>query len=201
MKEVRKPGSEHVLIQKIVSASFAVIVWILLSTLPVYAQQLDDSGVSDMTGQTSFGSRLGPEQLPQQLGISMPQLQQMGEKGSEGGIGKADYEKLCASIAAKHMSPEEAESIGHSLGFQMMMSRIWPIAHGFRSARQTQSALPQNIRPGQQPLSDFRTFKSLGHQMWKRHSTPWIHPTKVLLRPISASSISSDTICSPQEHR
>ena len=152
MKEARKPSSKDVLKEKMVPASFAVIVWILLSTLPVNAQQLDDSGASGITGQASFGSSdLGPEQLSQQLGISLPQLQQMGEQGSEGGIGKADNEKLCASIAAKHMSPEEAESIGHSLGLPDDDVAHLADCARFSMGTSNQSALPQNIGPGGRP--------------------------------------------------
>jgi protein involved in polysaccharide export with SLBB domain len=104
---------------RIVSVSLAAIVWLFLTAIVAYAQQLGDSENSDLSGGSpAFASsdELGPEQLSQQLGISMPQLQQLGEQASEGGVGNAETEKLCATIAAKHLSPQEAESIGHTLG-------------------------------------------------------------------------------------
>ncbi|MGD0076433.1 MAG: SLBB domain-containing protein, partial [Candidatus Binataceae bacterium] len=44
------------------------------------------------------------------------QLQQLRDQVSAGGAGNSDMQRLCASVAAKRLSPDEAESIGHTLG-------------------------------------------------------------------------------------
>ncbi|MGO9266252.1 MAG: SLBB domain-containing protein [Candidatus Binataceae bacterium] len=85
-----------------------------LSVSQVLAQQLDNDenalGVSDSSGPG------GVHQLLDQLKISADQLQQMQEQSATGGQGKLQTQKLCASMAAKHFSPEEAQSVGRALG-------------------------------------------------------------------------------------
>ena len=67
------------------------------------------------------GGQLGADpdqsgQLLQQLGIPAQQLQQLRDQISGNGLGSFDMQRLCASVAAKHLSTDEAESIGQALG-------------------------------------------------------------------------------------
>jgi protein involved in polysaccharide export with SLBB domain len=153
MQDVRKSRSAVILEARIVSAFLAVMVWLVISVVPAYGQQWGgDSSESDMGGSGGFASsELGPEQLSQQLGISLPQLQQLGEQASEGGIGNAENEKLCATIAAKHLSPDEAESIGHTLGLPDD-----DVAHlvdcvRFSLGKSGQALSPEGLGPGNAP--------------------------------------------------
>ena len=91
-------------------------VW--LAVPRTWAQQL--GGVMD-SGITADGGPLGADsgdsrQMLQQLGIPTQQLQQLRDQVSGSGATSSDMQRLCASVAAKHLSPDETESIGHALG-------------------------------------------------------------------------------------
>jgi protein involved in polysaccharide export with SLBB domain len=89
----------------------------VLAGATAWAQQLDgiESGFTDNGGP--LGARSGdPGHLLQQLGIPAEQLQQLRDQASGNGSGSPDMQRLCASVAAKHLSPDETESISHAMG-------------------------------------------------------------------------------------
>jgi polysaccharide biosynthesis/export protein len=69
------------------------------------------SGLSTDSG--SLGGDVGD--MLQQLGVPGQQLQQLRDQTSGGGV-SPDLDRLCTSAAAKHLSPNEAGSIGRALG-------------------------------------------------------------------------------------
>lgn len=81
----------------------------------VWAQQLDNE-YSGLVGNDSGLGGGQAQQLLEQLNISPAQLQQLRDQSATGGQGKFESQKLCASMAAKHMSPQEVESVGRMLG-------------------------------------------------------------------------------------
>jgi polysaccharide export outer membrane protein len=88
---------------------------LVLSVSQARAQQLD-SDESPLGTTDSGPGDTQAQQLLEQLKISSGQLQQMQEQAATGGQGKAQIQKLCASMTAKHLSPEDAQSVGKALG-------------------------------------------------------------------------------------
>ena len=98
------------------AAIFLVAAITFFKVTPAHAQQWDSQSLDSGDLMDSATPGLEANQLLQQLGMSAPQLEQLREQASEGGVGNSENQQLCASIAAKHIPPEEAESIGHTLG-------------------------------------------------------------------------------------
>lgn len=90
------------------------MVGLFLIAAPLSAQQLGGAGLGLSAGTGSLGSESG--QLSQRLGISEEQLQQLRDQAAQGGVENSDLEQLCASIAAKHLSADQAGSMGRALG-------------------------------------------------------------------------------------
>jgi protein involved in polysaccharide export with SLBB domain len=99
---------------KISSSLLVALTVVCLAQVPLQAQQLGGTG-GLATGSGSL-SNSESEQLLQQLGIPAEQLQQLREQSAAGGVGSFQTQRLCASVAAKHLSPSEAQSIGGALG-------------------------------------------------------------------------------------
>jgi polysaccharide biosynthesis/export protein len=102
---------------KILAGLLVLLATACLAGATAWAQQL---GGMD-SGFTADGGPLGaesadPGQLLHQLGIPAQQLQQLRDQAPGNGAESSDMQRLCASVAAKHLSPNEAESIGHALG-------------------------------------------------------------------------------------
>jgi len=102
---------------KILTGLVVLLATVCWADSAAWTQQLGgtDSGI------TADGGPLGADsadqgQLLQQLGVPAQQLQQLREQVSGNGAGSPDMQSLCARVAAKHLSQEEAESIGHALG-------------------------------------------------------------------------------------
>lgn len=98
------------------------VVWSLLVLLayapaltPAFAEQFGSTGEG-----LSNGGGLVPEtqseQLLQQLGIPEQQLWHLREQSASGAMGNFENQRLCASMAAKHFSSDQARSIGRNLG-------------------------------------------------------------------------------------
>ena len=102
---------------KIFAGLLVMFATVYLAGSTCQAQQLGgmERGLSADGGPLGEGSG-DPGQLLQQLGLPAQQLQQLRDQVSGNGVGSPDIQRLCASIAAKHLSPDEAESIGHALG-------------------------------------------------------------------------------------
>jgi polysaccharide biosynthesis/export protein len=102
---------------KIFAGLLVMLATVCLAGAISRAQQLGgmERGFTTDGGSLGEGSQ-DPEELLQQLGIPAQQLQQLREQVSGNGAGNPDMQRLCASVAAKHLSPDEAESIGHALG-------------------------------------------------------------------------------------
>lgn len=99
---------------KTLSGLLAMLGVVCLFATTAGAQQLVMPSSGFVTDSGSLGSDSGD--LLQQLGIPAQQLQQLRDEASGGGGTSPDLDRLCASAAAKHLSPNEAESIGHALG-------------------------------------------------------------------------------------
>jgi polysaccharide biosynthesis/export protein len=102
---------------KIRASLLVTLVTFCLASATARAQQLGDTD----GGFTADGGPLGGDsasqgQLLQQLGLPAQQLQRLRDQVSGNGAGTPDMQRLCASVAAKHLSPDEAGSIGHALG-------------------------------------------------------------------------------------
>jgi protein involved in polysaccharide export with SLBB domain len=104
------------------STKAGILVGLLSISIPGVSLHAQDSGGMDLgsvSGALSGSGSLsgsGPEQLLQQLGIPVQQLQRLREQSSTGGVGNLQLQRLCASIAARHLSPAEVQSLGPSLG-------------------------------------------------------------------------------------
>lgn len=88
-------------------------VCLSLSSLEAQETPLDDGNLAGDSGAATGGIS---GQLVQQLGIPAQEIQQLREQSTAGGVGGFESQRLCANIAAKHISPNEAQSIGHALG-------------------------------------------------------------------------------------
>jgi protein involved in polysaccharide export with SLBB domain len=71
-----------------------------------------DGGLVPDSGTLSGGQ---PEQLLEQLGIAPQQAQQLRNQSVGGAISNSELQRLCVSIAAKHLGPEDAQAIGRRL--------------------------------------------------------------------------------------
>jgi protein involved in polysaccharide export with SLBB domain len=98
---------------KILSSLLVVIAAVCLVQAPLQAGQLGAGGLTADSGALSAGPG---EQMLQQLGIPPEQLQQLRQQSAAGGVGSLQTQRLCASVEAKHLSPDEAKSIGRTLG-------------------------------------------------------------------------------------
>ena len=100
-------------------------VFLSLSSLRAQEAPLDGGNLAGGSEALTGGNLAGGSealtgeisaQLVQQLGIPAQEIQQLREQSTAGGVGGFESQRLCASIAAKHISPNEAQSIGHALG-------------------------------------------------------------------------------------
>jgi protein involved in polysaccharide export with SLBB domain len=99
-------------------ALLALLAGCWLNATQVLAQQQglesDENGLGASDSNGPGGEQV--RQLLGQLNVSTGQLRQMQEQGATGGEGKPQIQSLCASMTAKHMSSEEAQSVGTALG-------------------------------------------------------------------------------------
>ncbi|MGH9206731.1 MAG: SLBB domain-containing protein, partial [Acidimicrobiales bacterium] len=86
---------------------------LVVVAIPLSAQQFSGES-SGLTDSGSLGTNSG--QLLQRLGIPEQQLEQLRDQASQGGVENSEMERLCASVAAKHLSADDAGSIGRALG-------------------------------------------------------------------------------------
>lgn len=103
---------------KVLTSLLVTLATFCLASAMARAQQL---GGSMNGGFTTDSGSLGSDsadmgQLLQQLGLPVQQLQRLRDQTSGNGAASPDMQRLCASVAAKHLSQDEAESIGRALG-------------------------------------------------------------------------------------
>jgi len=93
-----------------------VVVGVLLVTASVLVAQSLDSGGNGLGADNGGLSAMPSDQLLQQLGVVPQEMQQLKQESVGGGISAGEVQRLCMSITSKRLSPEDAQSIGRSLG-------------------------------------------------------------------------------------
>ncbi len=98
---------------------FSVLILLLVVCFAqsrLRAQQLEGGAAGGLSSDS--GSLSGGEsgQLLRQLGMPAEQAQQLREQSEAGGLGTFQTQRLCAGIAARHLSPANAQSIARTLG-------------------------------------------------------------------------------------
>jgi protein involved in polysaccharide export with SLBB domain len=98
-----------------IAIAAATLLGVAAMLSPASAQQLDGGMGGLSTGDGGLGGSKAQE-LMEQLNISLPQMQQLREQSSGSGEGNLQTQRICAGIAARHLTPDEAQSVGHALG-------------------------------------------------------------------------------------
>lgn len=115
--DLPKPPSVMIKSARILPALLLMLAIVCPAVPRAWAQQLGGTNSELTVDGGPLGTDQGDSgQLLQQLGIPAQQLQQLRDQISGNGLGNSDMQRLCASVAAKHLSRDEAESIGQALG-------------------------------------------------------------------------------------
>jgi protein involved in polysaccharide export with SLBB domain len=140
----------------------------LLVSVCAYAQV---NGLqSDDLSNAGPAQSLQEQQLLQGLGISPDQLQELKQQGQQAGIAKPELDRLCAGVAAKHLSPAEVQSIGSVLGLsEMELQQLLQCGHAFKG----QEFTTQGMSPEEKERLKERKKPSPTEQKFREADTPF----------------------------
>ncbi|MGH8012172.1 MAG: SLBB domain-containing protein [Candidatus Binataceae bacterium] len=151
--------------------TFTLLVGIaLVIVLGAYAYaQVGGLQSEDLSNATAAQS-LQQQQLLQGLGISPDQLQELKDQGQQAGLAKPELDRLCAGVAAKHLSAEEVQSIGSVLGLsQTELQQLLRCGKAFKQP----GMLGQGMSPAEREREKERHQPSPTEQKFREADTPY----------------------------
>lgn len=86
-----------------------VVLLLVISAAPARTQPTAESGG---LSESNLPNSVATSQTLNQLGLSPDQLQQFSNLEAQGGLGDRQMQRLCATVAAKHLGPDQIQSIG-----------------------------------------------------------------------------------------
>ncbi|MGH7987644.1 MAG: SLBB domain-containing protein [Candidatus Binataceae bacterium] len=113
---------------------------------------------------------LQQQQLLQGLGISPDQLQELKDQGQQAGLAKPALDRLCAGVAAKHLSAAEVQSIGSVLGLsQTELQQLLECGKAFKQP----GMLGREMSPSERERRKERKQPSPTEQKFREADTPY----------------------------